>query len=121
MCQRWHYRGDVVFWTGGLVYDTAFNKTTSSITYGPMYLSVNFFAGLFLNTKSLVLNSIQSPFFQSSVSFLLRSTYLFISSYAFLNTASASSCTFFSLSTNSIAFSTFPFFLMSTPILNSLL
>jgi len=20
--QRWHHRGDVVFWTGGLVYDT---------------------------------------------------------------------------------------------------
>ena len=22
MVQRWHHRGDVVFWTGGLVYDT---------------------------------------------------------------------------------------------------
>ena len=21
MCQRWHHHGDVVFWTGGLVYD----------------------------------------------------------------------------------------------------
>ena len=22
MVQRWHHHGDVVFWTGGLVYDT---------------------------------------------------------------------------------------------------
>ena len=50
---------------------TTFDETTSSITYGPTYLSVNFFTGLSLNTKSLVLNSTLSPFFQSSVSFLL--------------------------------------------------
>ena len=42
---------------------TIFNKTTSSIIYGPTYLSVNFLTGLFLNTRSLVLNNTLSPFF----------------------------------------------------------
>ena len=50
---------------------TALVDTTSSITYGPIYRSTNFLAGLSLNTRSLVLSMTQSPLFQSSVSFLL--------------------------------------------------
>ena len=93
---------------------------TSSMVYGPTYWSTSFFAGLSFNTKSFILSITLSPFFYSSLFFLLLSTCLFISSCAFFNTAPASSYTFFILSTNSIAFSTFPFFLISTPILNSL-
>ena len=100
---------------------TAFIDTTSSISYGPTYLSTSFLTGCSLNTKSFVLNITLSSFFHSSISFLSLSACLFISSYAFFNATPASSCTFFILSMNSIAFSTFPFFLMSPPILNSLL
>ena len=58
---------------------TVFEDTTFFITYSPTYLSINFLLGLSLNTKSLVLNNTQSPFFHSSVSFLPLSAYLFIS------------------------------------------
>ena len=99
---------------------TTFDDTISSIIYSPTYLSINFFVGLSLNTRSLVLNSTQSPFFHTLVSFLPLSTYFFISSCIFLNAASAaSSCTFFILSMNAVALSTFSFLLMSPPILNS--
>jgi len=30
MVQRWHHRGNVVFWTGRLVYDTIVTKVTKS-------------------------------------------------------------------------------------------
>ena len=50
---------------------TTFDETTSSISYSLIYLSINFLTGLFLNTKSLVLNNILSPLFYSSVSLLL--------------------------------------------------
>ena len=49
---------------------TALVDTTSLIAYGLMYQSTNFFAGLSLNTRSLVLSMTLSPFFQFSVSFL---------------------------------------------------
>ena len=78
-----------------------------------------FLTGLFLNIKSLVLNNIFSPFFQALLSFLLLSACLFIFSYTFFRTTSTSFCTFFILSTNLVAFFTFLFFLMSSPILNS--
>ena len=94
---------------------TALVDTTSSIVYGPTYQSTSFLASLSLNTKSLVLNNTLSPFFYSLVSFLLLFACLFISSYIFFSTAPASSCTFFILSTNSIAFSTFPLFLILPP------
>ena len=100
---------------------TTLVDTTSSIVYDPIYQSTNFLTSLSLNTKSLVLNNTLSPFFQSSVSFLFLSAYLFISFCAFFNAAPASSYTFFILSTNSITFSTFPLFLISSPILSSLL
>ena len=100
---------------------TALVNTTSSIIYGPTYQFTSFFTGLSLNTKSFVLNITLSSFFHSSTSFPPLSTCHFISSCAFLNAAPASSYTFFILSANSIAFSTFPFFLISAPILNSLL
>ena len=80
-----------------------------------LQLSTNFFTGLSLNTRSFVLNSILSPFFQSLVSFLPLSACLFILSCALFSAAPASSCILFILSTNSPAFSTFPFFLMSPP------
>ena len=99
---------------------TALVDTTSSMVYGPIYRSTNFLTGLSLNTKSLVLNNTLSSFFQSSVSFLPLSACLFISSYAFFHAAPASSCIFFILSTNSVAFSIFPLFFISLPILNSL-
>ena len=99
---------------------TTFIDTTFSIAYGPIYLSVSFHTGLSLNTKSLVLNNTPSPFFHFSVSFLLLLAYLFISSYVFLNAAPASLCTFFILSTNSVALSTFSFFLISPLIISSL-
>ena len=85
--------------------------TTFSIVYRPMYWSINFFTGLSLNTKFLVLNNTLSPFFQSSVFFLSLSACLFISSCTFFNTTPASSCTFFIFSANSVAFSIFPLFL----------
>ena len=95
-------------------------KTTSSMIYGLIYLSTNFFTSLSLNTKSFIFNMIQSLIFHTSVFFLPLSTCLFISSYALTNAVPASSCTFLILFTNSIAFSIFPFLLRSTPILNSL-
>ena len=99
---------------------TAFDETTSSISYGPTYFSVNFLTGLSLNTKSLVLSKTLSPFFQSSVSLLFLSAYHFISSCIFLNAAPASLCTFFIFSTNFVTLSTFSFFLISPLTLNSL-
>ena len=33
MVQRWHHRGDVVFQTGGLVYDRLQENTTKSLCY----------------------------------------------------------------------------------------
>ena len=65
--------------------------TTSSMVYGPINWSTNFFAGLFLNTKSFVLNITLSPTFHTSVFFLPLSACLFIFSYAFINATSVSS------------------------------
>ena len=79
--------------------------TTSSIIYGPTYQSTNFFVSLLLNTKSFMLNIILFLFFHSLAFFLLLPTCHFIFSYAFLNTTSASSCTLFILSANSVTFS----------------
>ena len=93
---------------------------TSSIVYGPTYWSTNFLTGLSLNIKSFVLNITLSSFFYFSVSFLSISTCLFISPCVFFKATPASSYTFFIFSTNSIALSIFPFFLISPPILNSL-
>ena len=70
---------------------TTFNDTTSSIAYGPMYLSINFFTSLSLNTKSLVLNNTLSSLFYFSAFFLLLSVYLFISSCVFFKAVSTSS------------------------------
>ena len=64
---------------------------------------------------------ILSPTFYTSISFLSLSACYFISSCILFNAAPASFCTFFILFTNSVAFSTFPFCLISIPILNSLL
>ena len=89
--------------------------TISLITYGPMYRSTNFLAGLSLNTRSLVLSMTLSPLFQSLVSFLPQSACLFISSCTFFSATPTSLCTFFILSTNATTLSTFPFFLMSPP------
>ena len=99
---------------------TTFDNTTSSISYSPTYSSTNLCTSLSLNTKSFVLSIILSLFFHTSVFFLFLSTCLFISSYILFNTAPTSSCTLFNFSTNSVAFSTFPFLLMSPLILNSL-
>ena len=99
---------------------TAFFDTTSSTSYGFTYISVNFFTGLSLNTKSFVLNITLSPFFQFSTFLYLLSAYLFMSSCIFLRATTAFSCTFFILFTNSVTFSTFLFLLISAPILESL-
>ena len=87
-------------------------NTKDTISYGLIYLSVNFFAGLFLNTKSLVLSITSSSFFHSFTSHLSLSTCLFISSYAFFNITLAFFCTFLILSANSVIFSTLPFLLI---------
>jgi len=68
---------------------TALVDTTSLIVYRPIYQSTNFLAGHSLNTKSFILRITLSPLFQSSVSFLPLSAYLFISSCAFFNAAPA--------------------------------
>ena len=116
----------LIFTTGWILIEvgscnlTALVDTTFLIVYGPTYWSTNFLTGHFLNTKSFILNITLSPFFQSSTSFLSLSTCLFISSCAFFNAALASSCIFFIYSTNSIAFFTFPFFLIFSSTLNFL-
>ena len=99
---------------------TALVDITFSIIYEPTYQSTSFLASFSLNTRSFVLNITLSSFFHSSVSLLLLFICLFISFYTFLNATPTSSYIFFILSTNSIAFSTFSFFLISPPILNPL-
>ena len=99
---------------------TALVNITFSIVYRPTYQSTNFLAGHSLNTKSFILSITLSPFFQSSVFFLLLSPCLFIFSCVFFSATPASSCIFFILSTNSIAFSTSSFFLIFPPILSFL-
>ena len=98
-----------------------FKNTKDTISYSLIYLSVNFFTGLSLNTKSLVLSITFSSFFHSSTSRLSLSTCLFISFYAFFNITLAFFYTFLILSTNSVTFSTLPFLLIFAPICNSLL
>ena len=102
---------------------TTFSDTIFLTTYGPINFSINFFIALFINSikKSFVLISTLSPTLYSSASFLFLSACLFISSYDFINAALASLCFSFISFTNSSAFSFFPFFLMSKPILSSLL
>ena len=100
---------------------TVLVDTTFSIVYGLIYQSTSFLAGFSLNTKSLVLNNTLFSFFQTLLSFLPLSTCLFISSCTFFKAAPTSSYTFFILSTNSVAFSNFSFFLISPPILSFLL
>ena len=99
---------------------TTFNNTTSSTSYGPIYLFTNLHTSLSLNTKSFILSITLSPFFYSSVFFLFWSAYLFISSCIFFNAVPTSFCTLFNFSMNSIAFFIFSFLLMFLPILNSL-
>jgi len=94
-------------------------NTILSMIYEPIYWFTNFFTGLSLNTKSLMLNIISSLFFYFLASFLSLSTCYFISSCTFLNIAPAFSYIFFILTTNSVTFYTFPFFLISALILNS--
>jgi len=98
---------------------TVLVDTTSLIIYRPIYQSTNFFASLFLNTKSFVLSITLSLVFYSLASFLFLSACHFIFSCTFLKITLAFSYTFFILFTNSIIFSTFSFLLISTPIFNS--
>ena len=63
--------------------------TTSSIIYEPIYQSTSFSAGLFLNTKSFILNIILSSFFYFSAS-LYYFFYYFIMFFFSLCTSSPS-------------------------------
>jgi len=85
--------------------------TTLLMIYEPTYQFTSFLASCSLNTRSFVFNITLSRFFHSSTSFLLLSTCHFISFCDFLNTTPTSSYTFFILSANSVAFSTFSFLL----------
>ena len=122
-----YYTIRLTFTTGWILIEvgsrnlTILVDTIFSIVYGLTYQSTSFLAGLSLNTKSLVLNNTLFFFFQTSLSFLPLSTCLFISSCTFFKAAPTSSYTFFILSTNSVAFSNFSFFLISPPILSFLL
>ena len=78
--------------------------------------NVSFLAGIFLNTKPFILSITLLFFFYFFVSFLPLSACF---SCIFLNTTSTFSYTFIILFTNSNAFSTFLFFLISASILNS--
>jgi len=54
--QRWHHRGDVVFWTGGLVYDTC--KYTTHVS--TRYLSCEIYHLCFFWTLCLVVATTKS-------------------------------------------------------------
>ena len=116
----------LIFTTGWILIEvgncslTTLVDTTLSMIYGPIYQSTNFLASCSLNTRSFILSITFSPTFHAFAFFLLLSAYCFISFYALLKAAPASSCIFFILSANSITFSIFPFLLISIPILNSL-
>ena len=99
---------------------TALVDITSSMKYRPTYWSTSFLAGLFLNARSFIFNITLSFIFHFSTSFLFLYACCFISFCTFLNATTAFSCTFFILSANYIAFSTFSFFLISASIFNSL-
>ena len=96
-------------------------ETILLIIYRPIYQFINFFAGFFLNTRYFILNITLFSFFHSFASLLSLFAYCFISFCVFLSAIPASSYTFFILSVNSVAFSTFSFLLIFAPIFISLL
>ena len=112
----------LIFTTGWILIEVSSHNLTTlveitlSMMYGLIYQSTNFLAGLFLNTKSFVLNITLFSTFHSSIFSICLPLYFL------LCFCQCYSCFFLYLilSTNSIAFSIFLFLLKSTSILNFL-